>query len=76
MPDILRLRYLGGETVTVPVIGKEVEPDCLVDVPGVLLEEFDDHYLIESGNPPENRAWPKSRWRNETAAKKPKDDRG
>ena len=74
MPDILRMRYLGIETASVPVIGKEVEPDCLVDFPGAVIEDNEDHYLIESGNPPELRAWPKSRWRNETpTSKKPKE---
>lgn len=66
MPDILRLRYLGAETVSVAVLGKEVEPDCVIDFPGRLIDEGDDHYLIESGNPGETRAWPKSRWANET----------
>lgn len=67
MPDIVRLRYLGADTVAVSVLGKEVEPDCLVDFPGHVLEDNADHYLIETGNPPEKRAWPKSRWRDETA---------
>ena len=69
MPDIVRLRYLGADTVAVSVLGKEVEPDCLVDFPGQVLEDNDDHYLIETGNPPELRAWPKSRWRDETGIK-------
>jgi len=70
MPDVVRLRYLGADTVTVAVLGREVEPDCLLDFPGVVVEEQDDCYLIELGNPPETRAWPKSRWRDETTVKK------
>jgi len=70
MPDVVRLRYLGAEAVSVPVIGKQVEPDCIVDFPGVVLEDNEDHYLIETGNPPEQRSWAKFRWCNETVAKK------
>lgn len=84
MPDIVRLRYLGPGTVTVPVIGgQKVKADCIVDFPGRVLTEHPadgpdakprpvpedaDYVLIESGNPPQIRAWQKSLWRNETPA--------
>lgn len=70
MPSTVRLRYVGAQTAAVPALGREVEPDSLVEFPGVHLDvdEDADHYLIESGNPPQPRAWPKSQWRNETVA--------
>jgi hypothetical protein len=73
MPDVVRLRYLGAEPVAVAVLGREVEPDCLLDFGGKVLDEQDDCYVIETGNPPEVRAWPKSRWANETTVKKPEE---
>lgn len=69
MPDIVRLRYTGPDSVTIAVLGRQVDPDCIVDFPGKVLDEQDDSYLIETGNPPETRAWPKSRWRDETATR-------
>lgn len=83
MPTILRLRYLGQAPALVPVLGRQVDVDELVDVPGRHVTEAeagcpvpDDAYLIATGNPPEVRAWPHSMWRDETtavAAKKPKE---
>lgn len=74
MPDLVRLRFIGPHPVSVPALGRDVEPDCIADFPGSVLEDAADHYLIESGNPPEPRAWPKSMWANETpASKKPKE---
>lgn len=81
MPDIVRLRYVGAGTVTVPAIGKEVKADCIVDFPGKVLTEHPkehpddparpvpegaDFILIESGG--QVRAWQTSLWRNETTA--------
>jgi len=73
MPDLVRLRYIGAAPVTVPVLGQTVEPDCIVDFPGRIVTEppegakwLDDAIHIESGNPPEVRAWPKSLWADET----------
>lgn len=71
MPDILRLRYVGAAPVSVPVLGKEVEPDHLVEVPGRIVEGgADDCFLAEVGNPLQLRAWPTSMWRDETPVKK------
>lgn len=80
MPDIVRLRYVGALPMSVPAIGQEVEPDHLYEIPGRVLTEQPadgphpvrpipedaDYVLIESGNPPQIRAWQKSLWRNET----------
>jgi hypothetical protein len=66
MPDLVRLRYVGDNPVTVAVLGRSVEPDHLLDFAGALVEESDDCYLIEVGNPPELRAWPKTLWLDET----------
>lgn len=84
MPDVVRLRYVGALPVTVPALGREVEPEHLVEFPGRVLTEHPkerpddkkeavrpvpedaDYILIESGNPPQVRAWQKSLWRNET----------
>lgn len=70
MPDVLRVRYLGDATAVVPLAGgAEVAPDCVFDVPGRLVDEAGDHYLIETGNPAEQRALPRSLYRVETPAK-------
>lgn len=78
MPDVLRLRFLGESEALIPALGRTVEPEQLVDVPGRLLstaeqcEEFgvtlppDDALLIAVGNPVEVRAFPTSLWRDET----------
>lgn len=73
--DTVRLRFIGPDTRTVPTLGREVEPDTLVEFPGKVLTEapegevwLDDAIHIESGNPPQVRAWPTSLWRNETTA--------
>lgn len=85
MPDIVRLRYVGVGTVTVPAIGKEVKSDCIVDFPGKVLAEHPaegsdgkpvpvpedaDYWLIESGG--QVRAWQKSLWANETPVSRTK----
>lgn len=79
MPDILRLRYIGAAPVSVPVLGKDVAPDHLVEVPGrIVTHDADgkpithaaDCFLAEIGNPPQLRAWPLSQWRDETPVKK------
>lgn len=86
MPPIVRLRFVGTVPVLAVGLGRQVKPDELVEVPGVVLTEWTppgetkpvpvlenaDHYLIESGNPPVVRAWPKTLWRNETPARAPK----
>lgn len=85
MPDLLRLRFLGDQARTVPVVGRAVEPEELVDVPGRIAtaEDLkaagvnppgDDALAVLLGNPPEVRLFPLSMWRDETpAAKKPKE---
>ena len=86
MPDIVRLRYVGAGPVSVPVLGREVKPEELVEIPGRVLTEVipdgadkpvpvpedADYILIESGNPAQRRAWPKSLWRNETVTARAK----
>jgi len=76
--DMCRLRYVGEAPVAVPVLGREVDPDCIVDFAGRVLtdpkelkerglaEPADDCFLVEVGNPPQVRAFPTSLWRNET----------
>lgn len=66
MPDIVRLRYVGALPTTVPAIGQEVEPDHIVEFPGKVLADETEFVLVVSGNPPQERAWPTSLWRNET----------
>lgn len=82
MPDVVRLRYLGNEKRAIPALGREVEPEQIVDVPGRVLtaaEDFkahgvtppgDDAIAVELGNPPEVRLFPLSTWRDETPAGK------
>lgn len=41
-----RVRYLGHEQVTVPELGRTVEPDEIVDVP----DERYDGYVCQSAN--------------------------
>lgn len=64
--DTCRLRYGGRLPAAVVAVGRDVVPDELVEFAGRIVEDADDHYLIESGNPPTPRAWPKSLWFNET----------
>lgn len=80
MPNVLRLRFLGPTEALIPVVGRVVEPEELVDVPGRVLadpeelKEFgvaappDDALLAAVGNPAEIRAFPHSLWRDETPA--------
>lgn len=85
MPDIVRLRYTGSGPVLVTPLGRAVDPDNLVEFAGRVLTHHPpahadadpqpvpadaDYYLIESGNPPVVRAWPKSLWANETVVSK------
>lgn len=72
MPDILRLRYVGPAPAQIPILGREVEPDCIVEVPGRIVTDQPhaaDCFLAEVGNPPQTRAWPLSLWRDETPTK-------
>lgn len=87
MPNVLRLRFLGQTEALIPVVGREIAPEELVDVPGRILadpeelKEFGvsmppaDAFLVAVGNPVEVRAFPHSLWRDETpvAAKKTKE---
>lgn len=81
MPDVLKVRWLADHPAAVALAGRVVEPDCVFDLPGRLLDEaehrkalgvdagepFDpDHVLVETGNPPQLRALPKSTLRVET----------
>jgi hypothetical protein len=78
MPDIVRLRYVGAAAINVPAIahGEDgVQPDTIVEFGGKIVDVeggADDAIHIESGNPPEVRAWPKSLWRDETATSRGK----
>ena len=70
MPDVVRLRNVGDHDLEVAPLGMRlVGADHVVDVPGRLVEDAEDFYLIESGNPPDVRAWPKATLRVESAAK-------
>jgi len=78
VPDILRLRYVGAAPAQIPILGREVEPEHLVEVPGRIvthdadgkpIAHADDCFLAEVGNPPQLRAFPLSLWRNETPDK-------
>lgn len=85
MPDIVRLRFVGPAPVAVPAIGREVDPDCVVDLPGRILTDpaeikalglelpAADCFLAELGNPPRVSAFPTSTWRDETPVKKVKE---
>lgn len=84
MPDVVRLRYLGDTTAAVPALGRTVAPEQLVDVPGRVLtakadfDSFgltpapDDAIAVAVGNPAEVRLFPKTTWRDETPAARPK----
>lgn len=71
MPDIVRLRYSGPDSMTVPVIGRAVEPGDVVELPGKVLKADEDGnplpdehdaVVVEFGNPPVIRAFPTSVW--------------
>lgn len=71
MPDIVRLRFAGPDVVTVPILGREVAPGDVVDLPGKVLTVDEagnplpadhDAIVVEFGNPPVTRAFPTSAW--------------
>lgn len=62
MPDIVRVRNITGDELSVGLLGRSVEADCVADFAGKVTEEGDDCYLIESGQPPAVHAWPKAMW--------------
>jgi hypothetical protein len=72
--DTVRLRYLGEHRALVTPLGREVEPEELVTIPGRMATSEEtagqpaDSLYIVSGNPPVLRAWAESLWRNETPA--------
>jgi len=74
MPDVLRVRWLGTETATIPLARGEVTPDCVFDVAGAVVDrgpdDPDDCVVIEAGNPPTRYALPKSQYRVETPVAK------
>lgn len=82
MPDVMRLRYIGATTINVPVLGRDVEPDTVIDIPARqvtdpgelrelgLVAPLADCLLVMLGNPPEVRTFPTSLWRDETPVKK------
>jgi len=84
MPDVLKVRWLGQQTENLALAGRDVAPDCVFDLPGRLLDEAEhrealglpagapfapDHVLVETGNPPQLRALPRSTYRVETPAR-------
>lgn len=87
MPNVLRLRFMGDGPVLCVPLGRQVMPEELCEVPGRVLTDWTppgekepvsvpadaDFLLVETGNPPTIHAWPKSTWRDETPAKKPKE---
>jgi len=84
MPDVLRLRYVGAHPVTVPLVGREVQPEELIEVPGRAVNDADlkehkvspssDAFLALAGNPPQVLAFPLTSWSDETPAKTKKGD--
>lgn len=55
MPDLLRVRYLGDAPATIPLAGRELEPDCVFELAAKLVtgddapDEDADHVLVEMG---------------------------
>lgn len=75
MPDILRVRFLGDHVCDIPLAGGLVQPDTVFTLPGKVVadNEADDHVLIETGNPPEQRALQRALFRVENPPAKPKE---
>lgn len=71
MPDILRVRFLGDHDCDIPLAGGLIQPDTVFTLPGKVVadSEADDHVLIETGNPPEQRALQRALFRIEKTAK-------
>lgn len=77
MPDIVRLRYVGAHEAAVPVLGAGpglgllVQPGETVDVAGRVVEDNadSDGFVVEFGNPPQERVFPRSLWSTEAATK-------
>lgn len=55
-----RVRFIGPEPHTVPLLGRDVQPDELVEVPGVLIERLDGGWLL--GDPQDDPDDPRSRY--------------
>lgn len=55
-----RARFIAAEAHTVPMLGRDVQPDELVEVPGVLLGQVDGGWLL--GDPADNPDDPRSRY--------------
>lgn len=56
MPDLVRLRNVSRDDLTVAPLGnRRVEADCVVDIPRDIFERY---------------AWPTTVWRDETPAKR------
>lgn len=68
--DIVRIRFVGKSPVTVPLLGRIVDTDDVVELVGVVTADDpgEDHFVAEIGNPREERAWPRTLWINETPA--------
>ena len=74
MPPTCRLRYVGALPTLVAPVGREVQPDQIVEFIGQVVDpeehEPDDAIYTVMGNPPRVVAWPLSQWRDETPARK------
>lgn len=82
--NMVRLRFVGPAPVAVPALGREIEPDSIVEMPGWILTDPDematlgvappaaDCFLAVLGNPPRVSAFPTSMWRDETPVRKVK----
>ncbi len=70
MPDMVRVRNITTDDLAVGLLGRAVAADSIADFPGRVVAENDDHYLIETGNPPVEHAWPKATWSVETPTRK------
>jgi hypothetical protein len=73
MTDIARFRNISPDARVLALAGRAVEADSVVDIPGKVTEENDDHYLIEAGNPAQTYAVPRATWAAETPRKSGKE---
>lgn len=68
VPDLVRLRNIGGQDLAVaPLGGRVVGADCIIDITGRQHAHQD---TCRTDGCPGCRVWPAAVWRNETPARK------
>lgn len=65
MPDLVRLRNVSGQDLSVAPLRRTVEADCIVEIPRRVYEHQETCSRDDCAG---CRVWPDATWRNETPA--------